>query len=194
MDFVLKSRRVKFLFSLRDAVFMKVCVVMVLWCLVGCVNRCQLTAAPERGGNASGAMAPTVQSDAIDSIQVRHINGAELQYGKDAQFTVRVRYTLSSSDQALLSLNLDQFHNPLSCISSQDVVGTMQAKSGEDYLAKISGGKHSIDFVVTWKGGLLGRADVKSGAISFSSSMWREKPRYEFLTKRFGTDYCLQFK
>jgi hypothetical protein len=130
---------------------------LAICCLTGCIHRHQRP------------LAAGLSDDAIDGIQVRRLDGNGLTQGENAQFAVRVWYTLSTSDQALLSLNLIQFRNPLSCASEQDIVGIVQAKAGADSLAKINRGRHTIDFLVTLKAGVVNNTTIKNGAVSFES-------------------------
>jgi hypothetical protein len=172
---------------------------LVICCLTGCIHRHQapLAACLPFGANERSEVTPPLPApsgDAIDGIQVRQLDGDSLTQGENAKFAVRVWYTLGTADEALLSLNLNQFQNHLSCVSEKDLVGSVPAKAGADSLVKIDHGKHAIDFLVTLKAGEVNGAIVKNGAVSFESSMWRAKPRYKFLTRRFGTDFCLQFK
>ena len=196
------------LFHLRRGIFRSCSLGGVVWvlasmfafcCLIGCIHRHQSPLAPvlpsdtNEGNNVTPPI-PSPTGDAIDGIEVKQLNGTGLKQGEDAQFSVRVWYTLNTSDQALLSLNLDQFRNPLSCAAEEDIVSSVQAKMGADSLAVISRGKHAVDFLVGVKAGAVNGAVVKNGAVSFESSMWKANPRYKFLTRWFGIDFCLQFK
>lgn len=199
MTLLFHLRRGIFRFSSLGDIVLVLASMLVFCCLIGCIHRHQNPLAPglpsdTNEGNEAAPPIPNLTGDAIDGIQVKQLNGAGLKQGEDAQFSVRVWYTLNTSDQALLSLNLDQFRNPLSCASEQDFVSSVHAKAGLDSLAVISRGKHAVDFLVGFKAGAVNGAVVKNGAVSFESSMWKANPRYKFLTRWFGTDFCLQFK
>ncbi len=130
-----------------------------------------------------------------DSIAVVSVNqpgepgGISLKSGNPAVWNVKVQYTLTTVERARLSLSLDQFADRTGCTGSD--VQTPAVKT-----VPITRGTHELEIPITWPGdtgaGTNGRV-YGAGAVSIRISLSTERPDYQFLTRRFGTEICMQF-
>jgi len=168
----------------RQSALQRACLLLPLLGVFGC-NLPRL-------GRTTPPLAPDLDSaapaDSIKLISVHQPPGS-LRPGHPTDLIIRIQYTLSSVDRAELVVRLDQFPDRYSCTGSDGV--TLLEKN-----MPMSLGSHVVELLVTWPGdtgaGSNGRA-FGTGAISISASMGTEKPKYEFLTRKFGTQYCMQF-
>jgi hypothetical protein len=150
----------------------------------------------------SGAALPpaataAAQEDSITLISVRQVPETALQHGKSTQLIATIRYTLSMIDHAHLTVNLDQFSSHDTCTSSdEDAANRAVIQLPPEKAIPIMQGTHTVEIHITWPGdtgeGTNGRT-FGAGAISLRASMGTDHPNYEFLTRRFGTQYCMQF-
>lgn len=143
------------------------------------------------------AVVASPPTDSVALVSVTQLNGSEFSRDKPAQLLIRVLYTLNSYESASLSLSLDEFSNPNSCIpKAGEPFNTVDIHSGNAIRIPISRGTHVATFSVTWPDdagdGFSDRA-AGPGAISFQSSMWLDGLNYRFLTRSFGTEYCQRF-
>jgi hypothetical protein len=155
-----------------------------------------------RGRLASPSVAPpditAVQWDSISIVSVKLLSGYKLDPAGLNQFLVRIAYTLQTYDSALLSLSIDEFNNPHSCIpktvGTGDVLG-VESKSVQ--FIPIQRGTHFVDIHLNWEGVDMHVSNTAkagaTGTISFQGSMWIDNPRYRFLSRSFGTSFCTQF-
>jgi hypothetical protein len=145
----------------------------------------------------TAASAPSPPLDSIALISVTQLNGSELERDKPAQLVVRLTYTLNSYDSASLSLSLDEFSNPTSCIpKTGEPFRTVDIRFGNTARTPISRGTHVLEVPVKWPD--VSHDDISRnvpgpGTISFHSSMWLESLDYRFLSRSFGTEYCERF-
>ena len=165
-----------------------VSVLFVSALLIGCLRSHPPTPTP----------APPPLGDSIVFISVNQLDGATLEPGKPAHLLIRLEYTLASYDSASLSLNLDQFSDPESCIPrTGEAFATINVSPGGAARIPISRGTHLVELPVTWPGdtgeSLAGRV-FGEGAVSFQSSMWVDGLNYRFLTQSFGNRYCVRFR
>lgn len=133
----------------------------------------------------------------VDSISLLSVDGPHtLASGKPVRFVVRLTYTLNSYDKASLSLRLQEFSNPESCIGFNDEVSDRNnADSTAAIRIPIFRGTRELEIPITWSGSDANPNDYlrKQGALSLQSSMWLDHPNYRFLTRSFGTEFCQRF-
>ena len=141
--------------------------------------------------SATAPIPPGPSGDSIALVSMRQVDATRLTAGEPARFEARLQYTLSTFDQATLSIDLVQFSNRDSC--SSDMGQIIQAAH---VAMPITRGTHLIDVPLTWPGGALpaGQDNIPaSGAVSVQSSMGLIQPPYQFLLRSFGTQFCLRF-
>lgn len=152
----------------------------------------------------TGCLCHRTLVNAPDPPQVDSIIRISVDQGKDSlarglpvHMLVRVQYTLATYDTGFLSLTLDQFPNTQSCIpQAGQEVSRIDVPGSPGNLAPIVRGTHTLEIPVTWPGDTGQGTDghvMGSGAISFEGSLWSDHPRYRFLTRAFGTQYCVRF-
>lgn len=95
-----------------------------------------------------------------------------------AVITARLRCTLTTRDRAVLIVRLLHFADRESCIHDRPRVIDEKRLS-------ITRGTHLAEESLAWSGD-------RDGAVSLEAVLQTEDPQYVFLTRRFGTEYCLQ--
>jgi len=139
---------------------------------------------------------PLQNSDSIALLSVKQTHGHGLERGQPAEMTVTIQYTLATRDSAILKLSLDQFPNRESCISPSEGSGASAPLTLAVREVAVSRGTHELMVPVTWPGDTGDGTDGRifgAGAVSFHASMRTDHPDYEFLIRRFGTEYCMRF-
>jgi hypothetical protein len=142
-------------------------------------------------------VAPELTGDSIQLITVQQVGGQTLLRGKPKRLIVRVAYSLTSRETAILALGLDQFPDSTSCVPPKGDVnnGGTVATVAEGHIP-IQRGSHVVEVPIEWPGdtgvGTQGKI-FSQGTVSLHASMWSDKPEYKFLTKWFGTEYCERF-
>jgi len=142
-------------------------------------------------------VAPELTGETIQLIAVRQVEGQTLQRGKPVPLIVRVAYSFSSHETAILALNLDQFPDRTSCVPPIGGAnnGTTVATVAESRIP-IQRGSHMVEVPIVWPGdtGVETQGKIfNGGTISLHASIWSDNPEYRFLTKWFGTEYCERF-
>lgn len=162
---------------------------IVMLCLLVPLGGCHCVRVPPP------PMQQVLPSDHIRLVSVEKQTKEGFERGKPVSFIVRLEYTLSSYDKGLISIAVDQFPNRNSCISSETrPFDKIDARP--ESTVPISRGTKTIEIPVTWpgdtgkgtSGGILG-----TGAISIEGSLWSEPLNHRFLTRYFGTEYCMRF-
>ena len=94
-----------------------------------------------------------------------------------------------------MSLSLDEFSDPDSCIRQNAARRTIDIHPQGTARLPISRGTHVVEIPISWPNDIAdGKGEsTKRGTISFQSSMWTDHPEYRFLTRSFGTQYCERF-
>jgi hypothetical protein len=142
-------------------------------------------------------LAPTLTGDSLELIAVKQLDDSTLLSGKPSNFLVRMRYSLESRDSAVLTLIMDQFRNPSSCVFAgygEDTTAPIALTSADHIV--LSRGTHELEIPATWPGGLTSENKQQvlgKGAISFHASLSTEHPQYRFMTRWFGTEFCQEF-
>jgi len=135
--------------------------------------------------------------DSIALISVDQLNGNVLSWGTPAHFKVRLEYSLLTYEEALLSFRIDQFSNPDSCVPTTDEPNRTNIRITPATTAmRIYRGTHTLEFPISWQGDKREAPNARiseNGAISFQASMSTTNPRYQFLTRSFGTQFCMRF-
>jgi hypothetical protein len=142
----------------------------------GCAHHRVIIAPPE----------PALDGDSIRILSFDQIGAVTLSPGRSARFSVRVRYTLTSYDRAVLSVDLVQFSNRDSCTSD-----TGRVIQSAHFAQPITRGTHDVETTLTWPGDTVPVSET--GAVSLQSSMGLEQPSYQFLLRSFGTQFCQRF-
>lgn len=139
---------------------------------------------------------PLQNADSIALLSVRLAHGNSLDRGQPVDMVVTIQYTLATRDSAFLKLDLDQFPNRESCVAQAENNGTPAFATPVAKEVPISRGTHTLVIPVAWPGdtenGTTGPT-LGAGAVSFRASLRTSHPDYEFLTRRFGTEYCMRF-
>lgn len=141
---------------------------------------------------------PPAVGDSISLISVVQSHGNKLERGTPVELFVTIQYTLSTREQAVFVLDLDQFSTRETCaIPEEASIGIGQRLTVATQAIPITLGTHTLEVRITWPGG-SGQGEKYdrasgAGALSLRASMRTEKPEYSFLTYRFGTQYCMQF-
>jgi hypothetical protein len=151
--------------------------------------------APTPVGAPANSPAPFQGADSIAFGGVTLAQRGALARGHANDLVVRVEYTLVSRDHALLRLTLEQFSNPESCVPPQDA-GSSNFITPAQKEIPITRGTHELEIPITWPGDTGQGADGRvfgTGTLSFSAAMRTAQPDYEFLTRRFGTEFCQRF-
>lgn len=143
------------------------------------------------------SVVPELTGDSIQIVTMQPVDGETLQRGKPIRLIVRVAYSLTSRETAILSLGLDQFPDKTSCVPSEgdlDHGGTVATVA--EARVPIQRGSYVVEVPIVWPGdtgvGAQGKI-FNQGTISLHASMWTDNPEYKFLTKWFGTEYCDRF-
>jgi hypothetical protein len=182
----------------RVASFLPACALLVA--LSGCIHQRVPTPAilTPRPGDAQQATrsepvaAHPVIGDSITLVSVSQVEGTDLEAGVPANFLVRLEYSLTTYDSALLSVGLEQFENPESCSSGP---GEILPSRDSMQTLPISRGTHSVALTLTWEGGnpKPDQTHPRTGAVSLQTAMSLIQPPYRFLTRSFGTQFCQHF-
>jgi len=147
-------------------------------------------------GSLASAAVQDQNADSIALVNVRVAHSDSLQRGRAAELIVTLQYTLAARDQAFLKLSLDQFSNRESCVISSDGKRAPAFQMAAEKEVSVVRGTHTLVIPITWPGdtgeGTGGRI-FAAGAISFHASLRTDHPDYEFLVRRFGTQYCMRF-
>jgi hypothetical protein len=144
----------------------------------------------------ANSVIPFQNTDSIALVRVKLAQADALKRGKPQEMTVIVQYTLVSRNDAFLRLSLDQFSNRESCVTPEASAGPFALVSLSAREIQMSRGTHTVEIQMTWPGDTGEGTDghiFGSGAVSFQASMRTRRPNYEFLTRRFGTEYCMRF-
>ncbi len=160
--------------------------ILALILISGCVHR-----------HAPMYSAGIPRFDSIALISVDQLNGNEVKWGTPAHFKVRLEYSLFTYDEALLSFRIDQFPNPNSCVPSTDEPYSANIPVTPATSIRIYRGMHALEFPISWPGDKRDGANKRVsevGAISFKASMSTTNPHYQFLTRSFGTQFCVRFE
>jgi len=158
--------------------------ILALLLVSGCVHR-----------HAPMYSAGTPRFDSIALISVDQLNGNAVKLGTPAQFKVRLEYSLFTYDEALLSFRIDQFANANSCVPSTDEAYSANIPVTPATTIRIYRGTHALEFPISWLGHKRDGANKSApevGAISFKASMSTTNPYYQFLTRSFGTQFCMR--
>lgn len=154
--------------------------------LCGC--KCRRTVPP---------LTPKLEGDSIELVRVEQLDGHTLVSGKPSHFLVRLDYSLESRDTAILTLTMDQFPSPDSCVLSGDEEhAAMPVEIAVTGHLAISRGTHELEIPVVWPGDIGAQTTGKAfrkGAISFHASLSSDLPHYKFMTHWFGTQFCQRF-
>lgn len=159
---------------------------LLLMALAGCLRN-----------RVSARIVPPSIDDSIGLVYVRHLDGPTFEVGKPAHLLVRLEYTLDLYDSARLSLSLEQFSsNPNTCSAAGELVKTIPVHISSEDAIPIFRGTHTVEIPVTWSGNPGAGSDgrpIKTGVITFQSSMVTDVSHYKFLTRSFGSEYCVRF-
>lgn len=173
----------------------RVCVLILSPCLVaGCRHTRVANSVPP--GSLAGPAIQNQNADSIALVFVPKSPGESLERGRPVEIIVSLQYTLATRDNAILRLSLDQFSNRESCVPSAESNGSPAFLNPAERVIPVTRGTHKLEIPITWPGdtgdGTNGRI-FGSGTLSFHASLGIERPDYEFLTRRFGTEYCMRF-
>jgi hypothetical protein len=139
------------------------------------------------------SIVPTT-GDSVALVSVVQNSGDRLERNIPTELLVTLQYTLSTRERALLRLDLDQFSTKDTCTSLRHAgIRSGQRQTVATQTAPITFGTHTLQMRITWPGGKTENGAPESGAVSLEVSMRSEQPAYNFLTYRFGTQYCMQF-
>ena len=148
----------------------------ILLTMQGCAHHCSVSHS-----------VPVMNGDVIRLLSFDEIGAPSLTPGKQARFSVRVQYTLTTYDRAVLSIDLIQFANRDSCATDAG-----QIVQSAHFAVQIERGSHEIETTMTWPGDQV--HSPQTGAVSVQTSMGLAQPAYQFLTRLYGTQYCLRFQ
>jgi len=167
---------------------------LALVVLPGCHHSRVASSAPPVA--PASATTPDLLADSIALIQVKQVHGDALQRGSPVDMLVELRYTLAARDRAFLTLSLEQFPIRETCASSLEGGSVAVVLTPVMKEIPIVRGTHALEIPITWPGdtgeGTNGRV-FGAGTISFRAAMRIDRPNYQFLTRNFGTEYCVRF-
>jgi len=135
---------------------------------------------------ASAPAPPALNGDSIRLLSFDQIGAVALSAGKPARFLVRIEYTLTSYDHAILAVDLLQFANRDSCIPDAEPVVKLA-----HFTQPIERGTHNVETILIWPGDQA--RSPETGTISIQTSMWLVQPSYQFLLRTYGTQHCLRY-
>jgi hypothetical protein len=166
----------------------------LLLCLAACHHA--PVSAPAPAGAPANRVPPFQGADSIAFGGVTLAQGDALERGHANDLLVHIEYTLVTRDSASLVLALEQFRNPESCaLAAKNSAQPALVVPSQAQIAIVRG-THELQVPITWPGDTGKATDgivFGAGAISFQASMRSDQPDYEFLVRRFGTEFCERF-
>jgi hypothetical protein len=112
-------------------------------------------------------------------------SGAHLKQGQPTQFTVKVRYRLTTLENATLSVGIAEYPYASGCDKSGNIPASVEVAA--------SRGEHTVTIPIQWTVG-VGKQIIKSGSIGYEASFYSDLKSFQML-RSFGTipGYCYSF-
>ena len=112
-------------------------------------------------------------------------SGARLKQGQPTQFTVTVRYRLTSLEKATLSIGLVQYPHTSGCDGQGDIPAAGQAAAFR--------GEHTVTIPIQWTVG-VSKTVTRNGSIGYTVSFWSNiESRQLFRSFDAIPGYCYPF-
>jgi hypothetical protein len=123
--------------------------------------------------------------DGVVILKASPPSGSTLKQGDLVQFTVLVRYRLTSLEKATLSVGLVEYPHATTCGASGNIPA-----SGN---VPIFRGENTVEVPIEWKVG-VSKSVVTDGSIGYTASFWSDfQSRQLFRSFTAMPGYCYQF-
>lgn len=123
--------------------------------------------------------------DGVMILKASPPSGSHLKQGELVQFSIAVRYRLTSLEKATLSIGLAEYPHASACGGPGNTPVAGQAP--------ISRGENTVEIPIEWNVG-VSKGVVTDGSVGYTASFWSDIQSRQ-LFRSFGTipGYCYQF-
>ena len=140
---------------------------------------------------------PVPPGDTIELISVSQSDGTSLYRTRPSHLFVHIAYDLESRSNATLFVGFEEFPSMSSCVEAKTSDGKDNTLTLVDEVSvSAHRGRHVVVLSAVWPGTTSvapGPEAVNAGLLSLRASLSLQDPRYDFVTHRFGTEFCQRF-